>query len=112
MDCFGKAEGLNIAGGQTYTLDSLKVIWPRDYWNKRRDEKFWLDNLIVISETKNSAVAQITYSGRYTYIPTEVTWDYNKSAFMTCLIRKQNGKWKIVASHWSAYGKQIPKSKN
>jgi hypothetical protein len=111
MDCFGKPEGFFINGGQTYSLDSIKVIWPRDYWGKRKEEKFWLEDVRIVNEGKNSHTIQVTYSARYIYIPTEATWEFNKSAFMTCVVNKQDGKWKIVACHWSASGKQTPKSK-
>jgi hypothetical protein len=107
MACFGKPEGLIIIGGESLSLDTLKARTSREAWNKRKDESWENTNVQVIPLTNTSALLQITYSGRFTYIPTGVTWEFKSSAFTSSLVRNINGEWKVVAHQNSASGKQV-----
>lgn len=111
MACFGKPEGLIIVGGESLSLDTLRVR-HQYYWSNRRDESWVFEKVNVIPLTDNSALMQITISGRYIWIPTGVTWEFKSSAFTTSLVRKTDGKWKIVAHQNSGVGKQVSKPQN
>lgn len=111
MACYGKPEGLFIIGGESLSLDSMRAR-HQFYWSNRKDESWVNEKVNVIPLTSNSAFMQITFSGRYTWIPTGVTWEFKSSAFFTSLLKKIDGKWKIVASQNSAVGKQVPKPQN
>jgi uncharacterized protein (TIGR02246 family) len=108
MACFGKPEGLFVIGGESLSLDTMRVR-HQYYWSNRKDESWVNEKVNIIPLTDNSALMQITFSGRYTWIPTGVTWEFKSSAFLTSLVKKTDGKWKIVASQNSVAGKQVTK---
>jgi uncharacterized protein (TIGR02246 family) len=108
MTCFGKPEGLIIIGGESISLDTMRVR-HKYYWSNRKDESWVIENVEVIPMADNSALMQITFSGRHTWIPTGETWEFKSSAFITSLVKKTDGKWKIVAHHNAGVGKQITK---
>jgi uncharacterized protein (TIGR02246 family) len=108
MTCFGKPEGLIIIGGESMSLDTMRAR-HQYIWSNRKDESWVIENVEVIPMADNSALMQITFSGQHTWIPTGVTWEFKSSAFITSLVKKTDGKWKIVAHQNSAVGKQVSK---
>jgi hypothetical protein len=108
MACYGKPEGLIIVGGESLSLDTMRVR-NQYYWSNRKDESWANEKVNVIPLTDNSALMQITFSGRYTWIPTGAIWEFKSSAFITSLVKKTDGKWKIVAHQNSGAGKQVNK---
>lgn len=105
MACFAQPEGLFVWGGSTLTLQDMKNRVEKA-WDERSSDSWTNDEVEVIVIDRNSALLQITWSGRFT-LKTGATWEFKGSSFGTYLVRKFGDRWKIVASHESARGTQV-----
>ena len=105
MANYGKPEGLHVWGGTNHTLDSIKAR-IETVWSDRTSESWKQDKVDVLALSNNTALLQITWSGRYT-LKSGAIWEYKSTSFSTYLVRKVGNTWKIVASHESARGTQV-----
>jgi ketosteroid isomerase-like protein len=105
MANYGKPEGLHVWGGTNHTLDSIKAR-IETVWSDRTNESWKQDKVDVLALSNNTALLQITWSGRYT-LKSGAIWEYKSTSFSTYLVRKSGTTWKIVASHESGRGTQV-----
>lgn len=109
MACHAEPEGLLIWGGTSHTLASMKARIV-ELWNDRTSESWQQDKVDVIVLGPNTALLQITWSGRYT-LRSGAIWEFKSSSFDTCLVKKFGDRWKIVAGQNSGRGTQVNAAK-
>ena len=109
MACFGKLEGLLVWGGTSHTLDSMKARCEV-ILTDRTSESWKQDKVDVLTLSNNTALLQVTWSGRYT-LKSGAIWEFKSTSFATYLIRKSGSTWKIVAGHESGRGTQVNAAK-
>ena len=95
MATFDEPVGLLIWGRAAPSLDSLRVS-VKAVMAQRSNDVWSMDHRTVTVFNDSTAFLQEIETGHYT-LPTGVTWECPSGGYMTALMRKRGGAWKIVA---------------
>lgn len=102
---FDPAASMLILGTYYPSVDSLKA-GAGQVMAARSNEHWTLDRIAVRVFNDHQALVQALFSGRYT-TASGATWEFKSSGYLTMLVERRDGTWKIVAAQNHGSGTRV-----